>query len=248
MRCPLDRALLTLAACAATALAQAGPDAPADAAVLARAREACARGDQRTALACGIELRDRDPSDVRAHYVIGVVTGSLGPCFSRVAAEQAFARVVTLLRDDGVALLRGLPGASSRADLAAITAALAGWRRDLEAGERLLLVPDPVAAQRLVDRLRHRIGAVEAWAAGERQRLERARKQKAEGEKALQRERTRKRRAGELFADVQPIVDKIHASERSIQVCTRRLEEFDAQLASLRAQLERAADSARGSR
>lgn len=248
MRCSLDQALLTLAVCATTALAQAGPEAPGAETLLARARDACGRGDQRTALACGIELRERDPSDVRAYYLIGVVTSSLGPCFSRIAAEQAFARVVSLLDGDDIALLRGLPGVSSRTDLAAITATVAGWRRDLEAGEHLLLVPDPAAAQRLVDRLGRRIGTVEAWAASERQRLERARKQKAEGEKALHRERTRKRRAGELFADVQPIVDKIHASERSIQVCTRRLEEFGAQLASLRAQLDRAADSARGSR
>lgn len=247
MTCPLDRALLTLALCATTALAQARP-APAEATILARAREACTRGDQRTALACGIELREHDPDDVCAYYVIGVVTGSLGPCFSRIAAEQAFARVVSLLGGDDVARLRGLPGVSSRTDLAAITATVARWRRELDAGERLLLVPDPAAAQRLADRLGQRISAVEAWAASERARLERARKQKAEGEKALHRERTRKRRAGELFADVQPIVDKIHASERSIQACTRRLEEFDAQLASLRAQLDRASDGTRGLR
>ncbi len=240
--------MLTLAASAATALAQARPAPPSDAAILARAREACARGDQRTALACGIELRDRDPSDVRGYFVIGVVTSSLGPCFSRIAAEQAFARVASLLRGGDIVLVRGLPGVSSRADLAAVTAMVAGWRRDLEAGERLLLVPDPAAARRLADRLRRRIEAVEAWTAAERQRLEGARKQKAESEKALRRERTRKRRAGELFADVQPIVDKIHASERSIQTCTRRLEEFGAQLASLREQVDRATEGARGSR
>ena len=248
MRCPFEQALLTLAVCATTALAQPRSNPPPEATIVTRAHETCARGDQRAALACGIELRARDPGDVRGYYVIGVVTSSLGPCFNRVAAEQAFARVVSLLRVDNVDLLRGLPGVSARADVAAITAAVAGWRRDLEAGERLLLVPDPGAAQRLADRLRRRIEAVEGWAAAERQRLERARKQKAEGEKALRRERTRKRRAGELFADVQPIVDKIHASERRVQVCTRRLEEFGAQLADLRAQLDCASDGARGSR
>lgn len=240
--------MLTLAASAAPALAQARPTPPSEPAILMRAREACSDGDQRAALACGIELRERDPGDVCGYYVIGVVTSSLGPCFNRVAAEQAFARVSSLLRADDLDLLRGLPGVSSRADVAAVTAAVAGWLRELEAGERLLLVPDPAAARRLADRLRRRIEAVEAWVAAARQRLERARKQRAESEKALRRERTRKRHAGELFADVQPIVDRIHASERSIQTCTRRLDEFSAQLASLRDQFDRATEGARGSR
>jgi hypothetical protein len=242
MRYSPTRVLLSVVALSAAASAQSPPDPGVDIdAILARARAACARGDQRAALGCGLELRSHDAKDLRGHYLIGSVSASIGPCFSRVVAEQALARVASLLRGDNVVLLRGLAGVPARADLQGVSALLGEWRRELAAGKRLLLVADPAAAERLAGHLRARIEQVEAWAVRERDRLERARKQRAEGERTLRREQTRKRRAGETFADVQPIVDRIHASDRTIQTCVRRVQEYEAQLEELRAEVERVA-------
>ncbi len=207
-------------------------------ALVARARAAAMRGDQGEVLACGLDLRALAPGDLRGHYLIAAASASYGPRFSRVVASQAFARVAALLCSETVAQVRGLPGLPARIDVEALRRTVADWRRELNAGGRLLLAPDRAATTLLEARLRDRVAQIEAWTQRERDRLARARKQKTESEKALRREQTRKRRMGETFVDVQPIVDRIHASERAIQTCERRIGEFEAQRDDVRGELE----------
>lgn len=233
---------------------QSPPDEPAlavasPAEVLAAARRARHAGKQAECLAHAERLRALTADEPSGSLLIAAARASLGPSFAKDVALHAFARTLSLLRDDlsAAATQRVLElaadfGVRGRArSLATLRDAVRGWQADLTAGKTLLLTPDQEALAFASERAGRRVEQVTARAAAERSRLARARKRQQAAEKELARAhaRARAREPGSPFIDLQPIVDRITSSARTIAQADRALRAHDTELRTLRAEAKR---------
>jgi hypothetical protein len=228
--------------------------------LLAAALDAQERGAQAELLARAYELRDLLPGEPAGPFLIGAAHASLGPAFARDVAQYAFRRVLDLMREPLPAaaeqrlLQASAPALASRQRerLTALPANLRAWLADLARGKPLLLAPDRQTLARMAARTERRASEVAAWAAAERAKRDRLRRAKQDAEKALHRERTRKRRPGEGFRDLQPYADRIASLARALAASDRALREHEADLKEVRAEAKRlgtrlaAFDRARG--
>jgi hypothetical protein len=237
-------------AAAITALLRAQTTAPgftlAAADLLAAARLARSRGAQTEVLAFGYRLRDLAQDDPVGPFLIAAAHASLGPSFAKDVALHAFARVLALTGDDlapaaAKRLLAISVDYTGRAGLDALRSSVRAWQADLSAGKVLLLAPDKTTLVRASARADRRVEQVAGWAAAERAKLQRVRQQKKAAERALQRERTRKRALGEGFRDLQPYLDRIASCARTISASERALRDHETDLKALRAEAKRLA-------
>jgi hypothetical protein len=197
------------------------------------------------------KLRALAPDDPAGHLLLASARASLGPAFAKDVALHGFARVLALLRDDleantaqrTLSLFADLdPGAARRRKgLAAARETVLAWQADLAAGKVLLLTPDKDTLVRAHARATRRVHQIEACIGGERDRIARARARKQAAEKDLAHERARAKRPDAGMIDLQPIVDRIDSSQRTIRQAERVLAEHNKDLAELRQQVDRMA-------